>query len=305
MYTQYQATPGRTPRPIKLLIASICLATLGAGLLEAFFVRLLHLPGPQTFLTLSPLAITHFLIWQPVTYLFVHGGPNQGLSFGLLIELAFHAYLLWAMGSTVLEQVGTKPFLRMYFLSGILAGILTLITMMLTGSYAFIGGCTPALLATLFVWTMLLPDAILLLFFILPIKAKWLMAGIVGAILLVNLSHGDFVSLVNYLAGIGCGYFYGLLAWELRGPFECTHTFDRRMIHYGISWRYRFQQVTSSKIFDIRTGKAQRSRADDDAFVDAMLDKIAKHGQRSLSWRERWRLAKISKRKSKHSRNKL
>jgi len=298
MRTQFQMSPGNMPAPLKKLILAICISTLAAGLLEVLFVTAFKIPGPQTFLTLSTLTFSHFFLWQPFTYLFVHGGPHQGIHFGLLIELAFHIYIIWAMGSTVLERIGTKSFFKLFFITGIGAGILTVLAMALFSSHAFVGGCTPAILALLYIWTAFFPEATIMLFLIIPIRAKWLMGGLIGAILLVHLSDGNFVSLINDLGGIGIAYFYGLLLWELRSPFEFTHKFDSKAIQYGIALRYkyekRFASVRSSKIFDIKTGKGAKS---DEAFMDAMLDKIAKDGEKSLSWWQKRRMANISKRR--------
>jgi len=52
-------------------------------------------------------------------------------------------------------------------------------------------------------------------------------------------------------------------------------------------------------VIDMNTGKPLD---DDDAFVDAMLAKISKQGENSLSWSERRRLNLISERKMQNRR---
>jgi membrane associated rhomboid family serine protease len=70
-------------------------------------------------LGLVPRAIWHDgKVWQLVTYLFFHGG---------LWHLAFNMLALWMFGSMVERFWGTKRFLKYYFLTGIGAGISTLI----------------------------------------------------------------------------------------------------------------------------------------------------------------------------------
>jgi hypothetical protein len=53
-----------------------------------------------------------------------------------------------------------------------------------------------------------------------------------------------------------------------------------------------------SKIFDFKTGKAILN---DEAFMDACLKKISEYGREGLTFRERWRMRRISKRKKVHS----
>lgn len=54
----------------------------------------------------------------------------------------------------------------------------------------------------------------------------------------------------------------------------------------------------NAKIYDFKTG---RIVLDDDSFMDACLAKIADTGRDSLSWREKFRMKRISKRKKKRS----
>jgi hypothetical protein len=207
-------------------------------------------------------------------------------------------YILWILGSAILDAVGTKSFLRLYFFSGIGAGILALATMYLTRRYSIVAGPFPSILATITVWSMLNPDANVLLFFLFPIRAKWLFAGILGSILLVNISQGDIVSLVLYFSGALLGYLYAVLAWDLKSPFAWTHRFDRFLASCAEKMRTgtaKAQEIgRQAKILDIQTGKPIQ---DDESFVDAMLTKIAKKGEKSLTWRERHRLNSISARK--------
>ena len=206
--------------------------------------------------------------------------------------------MLYALGGAVLERVGDRPFVRMYATSAIGAGIMALLAMAVTGQSSVLGGSTPAMLGILFVWTMLYPTAQLLLFFVLPVKAKWLAGGILIVITLVDLSQGDIVGWVWSISGIISGYLYATMAWGLTSPFPETHKVDRKLAQLGDKlrgqWKERAAGASNSKIFDIKTGRPVET---DESFVDAMLEKISKHGEKSLSWRERWRLNRISKKK--------
>jgi membrane associated rhomboid family serine protease len=277
-----------TATPIREIVAITGIATLVAPILELLFHRVLGVPGPQTLAILSPIGASHLWLWQSLTTLFVHGFPGAGISFNLLVELLFHLYVIWALGSNILERIGARSFLKLYLGAGVGAGIVATLLMRLTGMGAVLGGSTPALLAILMVWTMFYPTAQMLLFFIIPIQARWIAGGAAMAITLVDLSQGAFIDWAWSMSGMTAGYVTGVLAWGLTSPFPQTHHFDRALSR----WWKRMSSATSSsgssaKIVDIRTGKPI---AGDDPFVDAMLEKISKHGEGSLTIYERIRL---------------
>ena len=234
--------------------------------------------------------------------MFVHQSYGLGVSVGLLIELFFHIYLIWIVGSAVAERVDPRAFLRLYLGTGVATGVIAFFLMATTGASGVLAGATPPILALVMIWTMLYPEAQVLLFFVFPVKAKWLMAGVVGAILLVNLSQGDFFDMLAYMSGIVIGYGYGIVVQGLSSPFPATRALDTAVRRWATGWRRRSKPQPAStqrsnKIIDITTAEAPMS--DDDTFVDKMLDKIATGGEASLSRSERKRLEQISAKKGR------
>ncbi|SCA62405.1 Uncharacterized protein SCG7086_AA_00210 [Chlamydiales bacterium SCGC AG-110-P3] len=286
------------PRVLRYIIGATLIGTIGSALLELLFRNLFGIPGPQTLFELSWYGMSHLWIWQPITHVFVHGYPGAGISFNMLIELLFHTYMLYALGGAVLDRVGERPFLRLYGTCAVAAGLMALLAMATSGQASILGGSTPPMLGILFLWTMLYPTAQLLLFFVLPVKAKWLAGGILIAITLVDLSQGDIVGWVWSISGIIAAYLYGTLAWGLTSPFPETQRIDKQLALLGErcrgNWRQSHNESDNAKIFDIKTGRPVVS---DDAFIDAMLEKISREGAKSLSWSERWRMRRISKKK--------
>lgn len=293
----YSLGPGAPPASVRWLIILTCAMSIFCALLNPLFVQFFQVQGPNSFFSLSWYGLKSGYLWQPITYLFVEDGI-QGLSFGLLITLFFQMYILWMMGSSLADRVGGYSFSLFYVLSGMIAGVVTVLAAPAFGQHPFMMGPTGSLLALWVVWTMMHPDSELLFFFLLPIKAKWLLAFVFSALVLVSLSQGNMTGLVFYFTSALIGYFYGVLAWGMSGPFGWTLGVDELLesLKAKISkkgWSSRAPS-DSSKIIDIHTGKPF---LDDEAFVDAMLAKISEKGERSLSWGERRRLRKISEKK--------
>ena len=69
----------------------------------------------RVILALSPDGLQRGWIWQILTFQFLHAG---------LFHLLINCAMLWIFGRTVVAQAGTKNFLRIYFFSGILGGLL-------------------------------------------------------------------------------------------------------------------------------------------------------------------------------------
>jgi membrane associated rhomboid family serine protease len=300
----YQWGPGLTPKVIRYLILWTSLITLISALMQSLFYQFSISIGPQEFLGLSWWGLKRWFLWQPITFLFIQTTSSYGISFFFLLTLIFNMYILWVMGSAVVDIVGTKSFLYLYFLSGIVAGLVSLLLMPVIGQYGMLAGPFPAILAVIMVWTMFHPDLEILLFFLIPIKAKWLIAAIIGAILLVTISQWNFIDLIFYCTGIIFGYLYAVIAWEARSPFSFTHPFERWLTHWSLYLKQSLPKRKQTekappkqkeKIVAIKTGKT----IDDEAFVDAMLTKISKFGEKSLSWTERRRMQEISDRKMK------
>lgn len=284
-------TPGFTPPAVKRLIILTAVVSLFCSLTEGLFTSWFGISGPTEWLSLSHWGINNYLLWQPLTYLFVYSSGPYGIGLSYLIGLAFRLYILWIIGSEIHSRTGAKSFIRFYLICGAVAGVLALITT----SYATFSGPAPALLALLTVWAMLYPERELLLFFVFPIKVKWLITGILGAITLTHLSSLNLPYLVLYLGGALTGYLYAVIAWGLQSPFPITHEVDDILSSFGSKVRHRLGgKKSGEKIIDISTGK---SAADDDHFMEEMLTKISKQGTDSLTWRERRRMERISEKK--------
>ena len=126
------------------------------------------------YLSLNPLAIMHGQIWRIVTFIIFP--PDTGLFFFMI-----SMYLYYSIGRVLEMQWGAFRF-NLYFFTGVLLHVVAAFI----SCYVFGANIGPAfgtyyLNFSLFMaYAALYPDAQFLLFFIIPIRAKWL--GIIEGI---------------------------------------------------------------------------------------------------------------------------
>lgn len=301
IFTSYLWGNSKTPFVISTLILVTCLVSILVTLANPLFIYL-GVSGPYQLLTLSAYGMQHYFLWQPLSYLFTQTSLN-GIDLFYLISLAFNMYVLWAFGSPVHERMGTKHFLGLYLGSGALAGIIACLAMPLIGQYAVFSGPSAALLATFIAWAMLFPDSELIFSPYFPIKAKWLTAGVLGIIALTSLSQLDLIHFIFYFVTILCAYLYSVIVFNLRTPFTATHQLDARIALFFRRFHKKEakkNEAPASKIYDIKSGDPILA---DDSFIDQMLSKISKEGEKSLTMNERRRMKQISERKMKEKSN--
>ena len=153
------------------------------------------------------LVIKKLFLWQPFTYLFLHGD---------IFHILFNMLVLWMFGSELERIWGSKFFLRYYLISGVGAGFLSVLVNM--------SGVTPTIGASGAIYGLLLaygiwfPTRVVYLMFIIPVQMKYFVVFL-GAIAFYSslFSPGDQVAHIAHLGGMIFGYIY-LKRWDsLRG----------------------------------------------------------------------------------------
>lgn len=289
------------PKPVLQILIFTAAVSLICAFLSNFF-SYFEIPPPQYYLSLSLQGLKNGYLWQPLTYLFIEEGGMGGISFGFLISLSLNMAVLWFIGSPICDLFGARAFYTFYFVCGLIAGAIGLLAMVAISSQGFLSGPAPCILALLVAWAMLSPETELLLFFLIPLQAKWLVLGILGASLLICISQFDLVHFFYYLGGAFSGYAYAVIAWDAGSPFKQLHPMDRIVRSIGIRCRRIFSKKSASgsgKIVDFKTG--QIIPENDDEFMDRMLSKIARSGEKSLSSSEKKRMKSISERKMREN----
>ncbi|MBI5114930.1 rhomboid family intramembrane serine protease [Candidatus Poribacteria bacterium] len=214
------------------------------------------------FLGLNSFRVLQGMIWQLVTYMFLHYD---------LFHLLFNMLALWMFGSDVEEELSTRQFLRFYFFTGIGAGLLSFLTSIGVNTVTI--GASGAIFGILVAFGMLFPNRIVLVFFFFPMRAKNFVI-LFGAIeLWMTLSAGPRMGGVARFAHLG-GMLFGYL-----------------YLKFGDRIRWSIPRIRFSRHSGVRETEAEWMRFMREE-VDPILDKIGREGIHSLSRKERGILKK-------------
>jgi membrane associated rhomboid family serine protease len=159
-------------------------------------------------LALWPAGSGFFAPWQLLTYGFLHGGFNH---------LFFNMFAIWMFGTPLEQAWGGKRF-TMYYLACVLgAGVIQLLVQLFEGGVYPTIGASGGVFGLLLAYGVMWPNnKIFLIFFPVPIKAKWFVL-IYGA---VELMFGVTRALpgIAHFAHLG-GMIFGavlLMKWGWR-----------------------------------------------------------------------------------------
>ena len=146
------------------------------------------------FLAFNLNGLLHGEVWRLVSFVFV---PGYASPFALIISLYFYYWI----GSTLEREWGTAKF-TLYYVGGSFLTLLgVVITSLITGNYYLtLAGTGYVNLSMFLAFAVLFPNMAVLLFFIIPIKIKWL-AIIDGAFFAFEIVsaviHGNAVGIIT------------------------------------------------------------------------------------------------------------
>ncbi len=134
--------------------------------------------------------------WTAVTYMFLHAG------FG---HILFNMLSLFFFGPRLEGELGEKRFLWLYFVSGLSGAAISF----LFSSNTPIIGASAAVYGVLIGFTWFWPRSQIFLWGILPVEARWLVAGMTALSLFGGFGgSGDGVAHFAHLGGFLGGYLY-------------------------------------------------------------------------------------------------
>ena len=206
-------------RPFKYTYHSSVFVLIGINILV--FILQKTFPVITAYASMVPaLVISQHWLWQFVTYMFAHDPSN-------ISHLLFNMLALFVFGMQVERQMGTKEFLLYYFVTGILAGVFSFAVFCATGSYGvFLLGASGAVFAVQLAYATFFPNAVLLLWGIIPLRAPVLVLGFTALeIVFVLTGRQSNVAHLTHLAGFAFGWLYFLIRFRIN-PWK--HLIRRR-----------------------------------------------------------------------------
>jgi membrane associated rhomboid family serine protease len=160
---------------------------------------------------LSPLSFIYDIkVWQPFTYMFLHG---EGI-----MHILFNSLILWFIGSELEKIWGSREFLKFYLVCGVGAGLVyalvTLIAVQAMGlNPALLSvptvGASGAIFGLMLAYGIIFGERIIYFMMLFPMKAKHFVM-ILALIEVMSLLSAGLGSRVNNLAHIG-GFIVGFI----------------------------------------------------------------------------------------------
>lgn len=147
------------------------------------------------------------LVWQPITYMFLHGG---------LLHIFLNMLWLYVFGPDVERVLGTRQFLWFYLICGGVGVFATGVPYLMHGGSASVVGASGATLGVLIAYAYLYPTRQLFLFPLpIPINARAIVLFVVIMNLLSAMGHGP-ISVATHFGGMGVGLAYMTLVPRIR-----------------------------------------------------------------------------------------
>ena len=231
-------------------------------------------------LALSREGLSHGHVWQLFTFQFLHGG---------MMHLLFNLMGIFFFGRLVEDRLGKAAFLKLYFLSGVVGGLLQGTLGLAIPVYfgAPVVGASAGVYGLIMTSALLEPHGVILLFFVLPMRMKYFVA-IAGAIalfyILVPAEPG--IAHAAHLGGmLGALAFMRWRSWmeAFRPVREQRQPVLRPRELLPVSGEKRSLRQRFRKNPDAEVSSAEFISRE----VDPILDKISQHGIHSLTPRER------------------
>ena len=276
---------GLTPAVKVFLIANIAvflIQSLCTALNLSFFEHKIILVDGRPTVLLSefekifalfiPYLRKYFLFTQFLTYQFMHAG---------LLHIFFNMMVLFMVGRYLERQIGTWPFVKLYLLGGIFAGLCHLLFI---NSYDVpVVGASGSLCAILAVFALFNPDTKMMVFlgFIpLVMKARTMVICFTILTVLLAMKGGGNVAHLAHLGGLVFGFLYAKNIFSVRKIIGC----DFRGVPNGESFfqRARAQaRVYRGGAEDASYSEASTSERD--LRLEEILEKMRRYGMHTLT----------------------
>jgi membrane associated rhomboid family serine protease len=219
--------------------------------------------------------VYQFRIWQILSYMFLHGG---------WLHVIFNLVALWMFAGELEMLWGSRFFLRYYLFTGAGAGffiaIMNGIAYQNYGASPVTIGASGAIYGILLAYGMTWPNREVLLYFILPVKMKYLVAifGLIeffGTLSSASGSGGN-ISHIGHLGGLITGA--AIIIYMRNRSFPGT-------VEGMVNNNSLVRMIKKMRLKRKQHAIDERIRAK--KIIDELLEKIARSGMASLTHEEK------------------
>ena len=208
---------------------------------------------------------SELMLWQPITYMFLHGG---------VWHVLINMFVLWMFGSELERLWGKTRFIKFYFFTGIGAGTVTMIFSY--SSMIPIVGASGAVYGILLAYGLIYPNRKIYLYGIIPIKSIWFVIAVGLLAFISSINNNSNISHLTHLSGMVVAYLI------LKNPFKL------KTIWFSIQKKFIENKLKKENRERFKRKKIELN-------LNFILDKINREGYDSLTKEEQDRLYKSSK----------
>lgn len=202
----YQEFKPRQFQQIPVVVKNILIINVILFAAKNFLPQAIDL---DRYLDLFPVNSKEFMPHQFITYMFMHADVSH----------IFLNMLGVYMFGSILENVwGAKRFINFYLLCGLGAAGLQLAISYFNNEYTVLLGASGALFGLLVAFAMMFPNTELQLYFVIPVKAKYLVIGYTLFELYNGFFAHDNVAHFAHLGGLVVGVII-MLVWKRNKTF--------------------------------------------------------------------------------------
>lgn len=269
----------------------VCKWLIGINV-AVFIAQLLTRPAPNVFgpitewLVLDTGAVMRGEVWRLLTYAFLHDPES-------LYHVLFNMLFLWWFGSDIEHIYGSREFLGFYLLSALLGGVAFQGLALAQGTAGYCVGASGAVTAVLLLTACHFPTRVILVFFLLPVPI-WLFAvfQVAQDSYFLFSRRETQVAVVVHLAGAAFAFLYYKLHWRV---LDWLPDLRRRLSRRHRPSLRLYRPTDDKEPVSVGAAKGQ-SQMDEhfEAKVDAVLEKVGKSGEASLTDNERQILIQAS-----------
>jgi len=259
-------------KPLDSVIIRLIIANFVVFFLQQLPVGVLI----SDYLALTPrLVLTRGYVWQMLTYMFLHDS--------FIRHLGLNMFVIWMFGRTLEQVWGGTRFLKFYFACGLGGAVFSFLFAYNTP----VIGASAASYGILLAFAIMFPNQRLLLWFVIPVKARTVVIALVVISLVMGIRGTGNIAHFAHLGGMAAALIM------MRGEYQFRRF--RNFVRDALS-----RIPVKISLDRNKQGPAAGSNESSAEKIDSILDKISEKGYENLSETERRILERYSEEERTH-----